>query len=369
VLPDTPSYGGRPNFAWMPDSRRVVVLLRPIADAPPQIWIADTVSGKHIAVTSGTASQIAAAVSPDGGKLVLSEYAGNYDVVSVDLDTAAARRLIATERDESMRAWGVSQPVLVYVTDRNGPQEIWLRSADGASRPVVTARDFPPGTTQFFMAPALSPEGARVVYTRVERNGDIRLWMSAVAGGAPVQLTSDVGATEFPGSFSPDGTWFAYDAIENGKKNLRKVKVSGQAASTLVKAGSQGEVPVWSPTGEWILAGDELVSPDGQTVRPLGDRHTDTYAFSANGKLLYGLRSVGERVVLFSVDIATGAETPIGNAGQEFSPASNFHPAIRYSLAPDGKSIVFGAGRFKTNLWMLEGFAPKAGLLMRFGLR
>src|SRR6185503_16571448 len=150
---------------------------------------------------------------------------------------------------------------------------------------------------------------------------------------------------------------------------LMKVKVSGQATSVLVKADTQGEVPVWSPTGEWILAGDNLISPDGQTVRPLGDRQTDTYAFSANGKLLYGLRSVAGRVILFSVDFATGSEKMIGELGGEFSPASSLHPAVRFSLAPDGKSIVYGAGRFKSNLWMLEGFAQKASLLARFGLR
>src|SRR6185436_5281586 len=97
------------------------------------------------------------------------------------------------------------------------------------------------------------------------------------------------------------GTWFTYLAIHKGKKDLMKVKVSGQAPPTLVKAAVEGEVPVWSPTGEWILAGDDLVSPDGQTVKPLGEHFTDTYAFSASGKLLYGLRTAGDHLVLFSL--------------------------------------------------------------------
>jgi hypothetical protein len=91
------------------------------------------------------------------------------------------------------------------------------------------------------------------------------------------------------------------------------------------------------------------------------DRFTDTYTFSADGKLLYGVRVAGERTVLFSVDIATGVEKSIGASGIEFAPASNLHPALRFSLAPDGKSFVVGAGQFKTNLWMLEGFMPKTG--------
>ena len=80
------------------------------------------------------------------------------------------------------------------------------------------------------MAPALSPEGDRVIYTRLERQGAGRLWISAVSGGAPVQLTSDASASEFPGSWSADGAWFAYLAIRNGEQHLLKVKTTGQAA-------------------------------------------------------------------------------------------------------------------------------------------
>ena len=34
-----------------------------------------------------------------------------------------------------------------------------------------------------------------------------------------------------------------------------------------------------------------------------------------------------------------------------------------------GKSFVYGAGTVKNNLWMMEGFAPKAGFFARLGLR
>jgi serine/threonine protein kinase len=66
-----------------------------------------------------------------------------------------------------------------------------------------------------------------------------------------------------------------------------------------------------------------------------------------------------EGEVLFAVDIASGAEKAIGKVGKENRPQS---------LAPDGKSEVYSAGRFKDNLWMLEGFAVKSGLFKRLGL-
>jgi len=220
-----------------------------------------------------------------------------------------------------MPAWAAKKPVLVYTTDRNGPQEIWIRGADGGDRPLVTARDFPPQTTQWYIAPALSPEADRVVYCL----GGTHLWISSLSGGAPVRLTSDEASAEFPGSWSPDGSWFTYAAIRNGKKDLMKVKTSGQAAPVVVKSGISGEVPAWSPMGDWILAGLELISPDGVTVRKIADHGSANYGFSVDGKRLYGLRPDKERLLLFSVDVATDTEKLIGDAGKDFVPGSNLH--------------------------------------------
>jgi hypothetical protein len=46
----------------------------------------------------------------------------------------------------------------------------------------------------------------------------------------------------------------------------------------------------------------------------------------------------------------------MGDLGTEFHPALSFHPATRFSLAPDGKSFVYTVGSTHSNLWMFEGF-------------
>ena len=69
-----------------------------------------------------------------------------------------------------------------------------------------------------------------MIYTRVERNGPARSWISSASGGAPVALTSDTGSSEFSGSWSPDGSWFVYFGLRDGKAALMKVKTSGQSA-------------------------------------------------------------------------------------------------------------------------------------------
>jgi hypothetical protein len=72
---------------------------------------------------------------------------------------------------------------------------------------------------------------------------------------------------------------------------------------------------------------------------------------------------------LFFIDVATGAQRDVGDVGKEFRPSSSQNPGVRFSLAPDGKSFVYGTAKSRSNLWMLEGFDRKAALLERLGLR
>ncbi len=369
VLTDSHGFGGTPEFAWMPDSRHIVMSYQPASDARVGLWLVDTETGSRRALTSGTADATASAVSPEGARLILAENRDDFDVVSVDLATGAAARLIATDRLEHGPSWAAAVPALAYVTDRNGTIEVWLHEANTIDRPVVAAADFPAGTTELLMGPALSPDGTRVVYGRVEVGSTTsKLWMSGVAGGTPIRLTND-SSIEYPGSWSRDGAWFVYQRQDGGRIDLMKVKATGgQATPILVKADTKVEsVPSWSPADTWFVVGDRLISADGQSEKRLGTRHSPSYVFSADGRFVYGIESNPEHDLLFRIDVATNAETVVGDVGREFRPASNVGPEIRFSLAPDGKTFVYSSLRHKQNLWLLRGFAPRTGILARLG--
>ncbi|HEY2383801.1 MAG TPA: protein kinase [Terriglobia bacterium] len=397
IFQDFPTFAGTPNFSWMPDSRRIVIALRTDPGSAIQLFLADTSSGRRAAIISQTSHTLSPNVSPDGSRLIFSEPSGSLDIVSVSLDTAAAKSWMATERDELMPAWALNQPLLAYVTDRNGPPEIWLHSSDGVSRPIITGRDFPMGTTDGFMDPILSPAGDRVIYSHIghspAESSYVRIWISSVSGGDPVPVTNDATSDDIAGAWSPDGNSLVYMRVQNGKVDIMKVKTSGQDSPVLLKADinpTNSSVPIWSPAGDWIEyndKGENLISPDGKTTRSLGNLHADGCTFDRSGRMLYCLRFESDHETLFSVDLAGGAKGAaiegeaqarqraagvkvIGKLDAEFKPASGYEPSIRLSLSPDGKSIVYGQARSAVNnLWMLEGLAPKEGLLQRLHLR
>jgi Tol biopolymer transport system component len=142
LLPPVPGLFGAPSFDWMPDSRHVVISLAMAADLPHHLWMADTESADFMPLTGGAESQIFLLVAPDGKSLIYLQYVPTFSVVSVSVLDGNTKTVIEMGREESMPSWSKDTAKLVWVSNRNGPYEIWLRDADGSERPVVRPSDF-----------------------------------------------------------------------------------------------------------------------------------------------------------------------------------------------------------------------------------
>ncbi len=130
--------GGTPQVSWTPDNRHVVLGLGS-TEGSAQLWMADTRSEERYALTSGTKSRLNPVTSPDGARLLFSEGGLAEDIVSVDLASGSLEPFIATERNETLPMWAAKEPVMAYITDRNGPPEIWLHGPGAAERPLQAA--------------------------------------------------------------------------------------------------------------------------------------------------------------------------------------------------------------------------------------
>jgi Tol biopolymer transport system component len=362
----------------MPDSRHIVVALASDQNAPTHLWMADVKSNNLTPLTTGTANESYPAPSPDGQSILYQQNSPEFNVTSASLEDGSTKTFISTGRAESMAAWSANPSKLTWVTNRNGPYEIWVRLPDGSDRPAITTADFPPGTNRWFMNPSLSPDGDRLVYVRIDQAGVERLWISSLSGGAPVRLTNVEPSSEDGGSWSPDGSRFVYVQLQAGKASLMLVKTSGGATPvTLHENAEDAEpgLPDWSPVGDEITFHDEkgwhLISPDGKTTKFLGKIETSYLAFSRDGKLLYGIQT-GEtvadkdRATLFSLDRITLKQKVIKELGKDDIPRENFGPGIRFSMAPDGKSFVYTTAKYRNDLWMLQGY-KQPGWLGRLG--
>jgi Tol biopolymer transport system component len=367
VLERLPILQGTPEFSWMPDSRHIVVTPTAEQNSLTHLWIADTESDRLTPLTTGNTSETLPMVAPDGKSLLYVQPTSSLDVESVSVADGSASTLVSTGRQESMAAWADKAEKLVWVTNRSGSYEIWMRSADGADRPVVTAANFPDGHNKWFLDPALSPDGERLILTRVETDGVERLWMMSLAGGAPIRLTNVEQAEETDGVWSPDGSRLAYHQLIGGKESLMIVKTVGNATPVELTKDVYNPpcLSSWSPDGNWITYRDKdgwnLVSPDGKSSKSLGKIATYDLAFSKDEKLLYGIKygeteADRDRATFFSLDLATLKEKVIKELGKDLQPATNLWPGIRFSVAPDGKSFVYSTAKYRSDLWMLQGY-------------
>jgi Tol biopolymer transport system component len=361
---------GTPQFSWMPDNRRVVMSLSS-ADQPNRLYLADTASGEISPLSGGTTAQLSPSVAPDGGRLVFREETRDFNVIQVDVQTGQVSAILSGRRAEDMPAWSTKAALMAYVTNRSGQPEIWLHEPGRPERPVVTPLDFPPGTTDTFMTPSVSPDGARIIYARIQRGGGSSMWLSSINGGAPVRVTTaqEEESGESPGAWSPDGAWFVYLDRVRGEVSIRRVRTSGQAKPEVVVpkvTPTSPMVPVWSPSGDGILYiyesnGWRLSSADGKTERDLGLKAA-VCAFSRDGSTVYCFRREGLQSpspgILFSRALTGGPERVIARLASNESPLSQLNPALRMTLAPDGRSLTFSAMKSDSSLWMLEGLGP-----------
>jgi eukaryotic-like serine/threonine-protein kinase len=363
ILKDLPHYGGTPAFSWFPDSRHIAIRIQQNQGDTYHLWIADTVTGNRTPLTMGLGSEQAPAVSPNGKQILFQQETDDYKLVSASLEDASVRTLISSQRPVGMPTWARKGEKFAYSTNRTGEPEIWLHDLDGSERPLVTPAAFPAGTTNWWMNPTLSTAGDRLAYTRIATSSDASIWISSLAGGPPVRL-SNTSEGEDMAAWSPDGGRIAYvQYSKGGTPSIMICKTSGQATPVELRSKARG-LPDWSPTGEWITFHDDsgwnLISPDGKSTRALGKINTQHLSFSRDGQTLYGIRIEKDHRYLFSLSVAGNQMKTIGDVGTEFEPRSYVTPGVRFSLSPDGKSVLYPAYSSKTSLWMLEGFdAPR----------
>jgi Tol biopolymer transport system component len=210
VLTNLPPHSVLTAGSWMPDSRHLVVGL--FTGDHSHLWLADTESNDAYQITTGISSVFSPGVSPDGKTLVLRKFEGILNVISVSLVDGKVQTLVGTE-NARMAAWASKAQALAYVTDRNGPMEVWIRSGDGSTRPAVTQGTFPGSRNLGIMNPALSPDGTRIIFCWHGPNDEVRNWIMLLSEGVPQRLNASSNDVEFGGTWSPDGRRFAKPGI------------------------------------------------------------------------------------------------------------------------------------------------------------
>jgi dipeptidyl aminopeptidase/acylaminoacyl peptidase len=368
VLPSLAGPRAPPLFTWLPDNRRIVLVRNDGQTVGSHLWIGDLDADRTTPLTVTNGNESSPAIAPDAERLAFTSEATDFDLVLVPLNGSPLRTFLSSTRNELDPASSPTGAHYAYVTDRNGSQEIWVRSEEDASekggfeRPLVTDADFPGSRTMVLGSLAFSADGSRLAYQRFA-DGGYRIWISTLAGGTPVPLTSEDAYQDGP-AWSPNGESIAYiSGAQDSAWSLASIRVGASSPTKLKSDVVPFARPQWSPDGQWILCqtsdGLMLVAPDGGASRTLSTADWIAYAWGNDAKTVYGLRTGDDthHFLLAALDVASGKET-IVNANLGTIPQAN--QPIRGFSRIRGEGFLTSVARVRSDIWLLEGFRPPA---------
>jgi Tol biopolymer transport system component len=198
----------------------------------------------------------------------VSDRDGNDEIYSCNADGSDISRLTNNAATDDEPAWSPDRSHIAFVSDRDGSPEIYIMNADGSN---VVRRTFSQSNSQ---NPAWSPDGTRIAYS------DGSVWVVGAESGSP-SLLYRAGVRVIEPSWSPDGSKLALVLPDD---------ILGYYISTINTDGTNftaltGEIhfaylsPSWSPDGTKMAMmsvqtpGDQyyntrigVMNPDGSNI-------------------------------------------------------------------------------------------------------
>ena len=228
-----------------------------------QIWKVDATSGRAAAVDivrrgapAGPAvehlrltDQISElALAPDGKKVAFIVRGEIFAASSTDGGDAA--RVTFSPAEESQVAWSPDSRRLVYVSDRNGPNNLFVYDFTTNTETQITRNPAGDDTPRF------SPDGKLIAFQRGgEEMAVYEIDSKTERTVAKAHLERPPLSSDRPYAWSPDSKWIAYMPVGDKLfKNVFVAPVSGGDARQISFVANGGSNTIsWSPDGTFIL--------------------------------------------------------------------------------------------------------------------
>ena len=237
--------------------------------------------------------------------------------------------------------------VIAQEEDSAGPN-----GADGEGLPLPVDRWVPIDMTEgSWISLDVSPDGETIVFDYL---GD--LFTIPIAGGAATQLTSGMAFDAQP-RFSPDGSRIVYTSDADGGQNIWIRSLDGSETKQVSQGeANRAESPEWMPDGDYVVAamGDfrgrglpklKLFHVDGGSgIQPVSEPDNLKMlgpAVSPDGRYVWYSRRTGDWTynAQFPQYQLEAYDT---ESGERCTRSSRYGSAIRPTLSPDGRWLVFG---------------------------
>ncbi|HET6645921.1 MAG TPA: hypothetical protein VFH01_01250, partial [Pyrinomonadaceae bacterium] len=170
-------------------------------------------SGKEVGLVGQPGNYIRPSLSPDGKRIVVdgSDLQGNRDVWLFDLTSGNPTRFTFDPAQELFAVWSPDGSRIVFASDRQGPRNLYQRSATGAGKEELLLK-----TDLNAYASDWSDDGRFIVYGVTDPKTNVDVWVLPLFGDQKPFPFLQTEANERGARFSQDVRWIAYISDESG---------------------------------------------------------------------------------------------------------------------------------------------------------
>jgi Tol biopolymer transport system component len=207
-------------------------------------------SGKLLGALGENDRYKGVAISPNGSRVVADTISVKESKIKI-LDTRGTRTLMTLNNSfGASPTWSPEGREIYFITNANGPQDIYVRAADGSGEPREVVK-FDKKVLGALML-AVSPDGKFLAYSGVvDPPRGIDIYTVALGGERKPQPFLNTLANETAPAFSPDGKWLAYESNGSGRNEVYVTPFPGGGAQNQVSING-GERPLWRRDGKEI---------------------------------------------------------------------------------------------------------------------
>ncbi|NTU93494.1 MAG: Tol-Pal system beta propeller repeat protein TolB [Chlorobiaceae bacterium] len=210
-----------------------------------EIYMCDFDGQNVVQLTNTRSISLTPAVSPDGNYIAWTDYtSGRPDLYIRNLATKATAS-VGKPGVSIDPSWRNGSNELATTLSFEGDQEIYLVRPNGTiSRRLTFSRGID-------VSPSFSPDGSKMAFVS-QRSGMPQIFVQDLQGGAARRLTFSGNYNTQP-SWSPGGDKIVYSSLQkNGEINIFIVNADGSGLLQLTRGARDNESPSWSPDGRMI---------------------------------------------------------------------------------------------------------------------